>query len=246
MLSRCDVEMKIVEVYSSISGEAPTQGVLTTFVRLAGCNLECWKGYRGLTGCDTPFKDEYREQSVGDVVAEIEGFKIAHVLFTGGEPLLQWRDVSEVISRLGVQRQPVTLWENFSIETNGTVSVAPFLKSLPCGCRSRTRFVSDVKTPSSGYSKIRDIDQQVDELDPAYGDCLKFVVGDQDDLKFVDTVLLETSASTLPCYVSPLWGIMDPLEIVEWMKTSKWARRGSVSLSLQIHKILWDPVQRGV
>ena len=44
-------------------------------------------------------------------------------------------------------------------------------------------------------------------------------------------------------FFSPVLGKIEPAEIVEFMKTE---RLDKVRLQLQLHKIIWDPAQKGV
>lgn len=77
--------MRIAEVYPSIQGEGQFAGTPSVFVRTTGCNLRCWF-------CDTPFtswQPEGRQVSVADLLQEVLGLGIEHVVLTGGEPLLQ-------------------------------------------------------------------------------------------------------------------------------------------------------------
>ncbi len=45
------------------------------------------------------------------------------------------------------------------------------------------------------------------------------------------------------CLISPVYGDIEPYEIVEFMKNNK---MNQVRLQLQIHKIIWDKDKRGV
>jgi len=80
----------VTSVFRSISGEAGyrPQGSPMVFIRLFGCNLSC-------RYCDTKYAREpsknYKEMSPEEVLEEVVR-KIEpsdHILFTGGEPLLQ-------------------------------------------------------------------------------------------------------------------------------------------------------------
>ncbi|MFC2173986.1 7-carboxy-7-deazaguanine synthase QueE, partial [Acidobacteriota bacterium] len=62
--------MKVVEIYLSIQGESSFQGLPTSFIRLAGCNLAC-------SYCDTAYArnpDEGIEMAVEDAVSQILSF----------------------------------------------------------------------------------------------------------------------------------------------------------------------------
>lgn len=99
----------------TIQGEGPNAGRLSSFVRLAGCNLTC-------SWCDSKYTwdwdqhdhaSEVHPTSVSDVADLIERLP-GRIIVTGGEPLLQ-------ATALGL------LWaygrmrvRSFDVETNGT------------------------------------------------------------------------------------------------------------------------------
>lgn len=104
--------MKVNEIFNSFQGEGIYTGVPATFLRLAGCNLNC-------DFCDTDFK-EYDELSVNMVknilIENMEKHKTNIVVITGGEPLLQYNEVKQLIDELKCKVQ---------IETNGTIIKIP-------------------------------------------------------------------------------------------------------------------------
>lgn len=104
--------IRVLEVFNSIDGEQPRMGEITTFVRLAGCNLKC-------DYCDTPHSQSLRS---GEKTTVIELIKTIHtkrinnnITITGGEPLLQMVPLEELCHRLK------TLGYNINIETNGSI-----------------------------------------------------------------------------------------------------------------------------
>ena len=107
--------MKIVEIFQSIDGEVNAfyQGRLTTFVRTAGCNLNC-------SYCDTKYANEQveerKEESPEKIFKKIESLGCRKITITGGEPLLQ-KDIWELIDLLCLHRYEI------SIETNGTCMI---------------------------------------------------------------------------------------------------------------------------
>lgn len=118
------------EIFHSLQGEGISMGRPSVFVRLSGCNLSChW--------CDTPYtwffdghtgmhrgEQHYdrRANSVSwdiDRVAEaIRAFACRHIVFTGGEPLLQQPALAALCKLLGPDF-------HVEIESNGTVALAP-------------------------------------------------------------------------------------------------------------------------
>lgn len=104
---------KITEIFHSLQGEGIYLGHPTTFVRLAGCNLDC-------SYCDTPqAKDGGKtiEMNTSEVLTKINAITQPgqFVSFTGGEPLLQVGFISAIIPTLKEQKFRTYL------ETNGTL-----------------------------------------------------------------------------------------------------------------------------
>ena len=100
--------MEILEIFSSFQGEGPFVGTPATFLRLAGCNLNCeW--------CDTDLT-EVKEMSLERVSViiskQIKSFNINLLVITGGEPSLQLNEIEELIKLL-----PNNL--HIQMETNG-------------------------------------------------------------------------------------------------------------------------------
>ena len=123
--------MYLIEIYKSIQGESSFAGVPCIFVRLAGCNLRCaW--------CDSEytFTGGYK-LSEDEVVAEVEKLApVKLVEFTGGEPMLQEKELVPLMSRL------LELGYELMIETSGERP----LERVPRAVHK----IVDVKCPGSG------------------------------------------------------------------------------------------------
>lgn len=100
--------MRVNEIFHSIQGEGRFTGTPAVFVRLAGCNLNCWF-------CDTEFHT-FKEMTEDEIVAEACRFPSRHVVITGGEPTLQL--TSALTDRLHAAGFFIML------ETNGTTPMA--------------------------------------------------------------------------------------------------------------------------
>ncbi|MFC9585825.1 7-carboxy-7-deazaguanine synthase QueE [Streptomyces yangpuensis] len=104
----------------TFQGEGPSCGHPAVFIRLSRCNLTC-------RACDTketwdwtqfdPRKVSTR-QSVADLVAWVLSSPVELVVITGGEPLLQQRDLIPLVRRLLEEGRRI------EFETNGTVMPA--------------------------------------------------------------------------------------------------------------------------
>lgn len=107
------LKLFLCELYQSVQGEGLLTGTDSVFVRTSGCNLRC-------TFCDTPYSSwdpEGSHERVTDVVPQVIGFGLKHVVITGGEPMIQ-RDLGELTRLLKEAGQHIT------IETAGTVDQA--------------------------------------------------------------------------------------------------------------------------
>lgn len=113
------MKMKICEVFTSFQGEGYWMGKPAAFIRFAGCNIHC-------PFCDehTKYKNilDWDEEQIAQAVEEYE-----HVIFTGGEPMLQvdaWHDFAKDLHKDG---------HYLHIETNGTLSGVPkFIDWVTC------------------------------------------------------------------------------------------------------------------
>ena len=123
--------MYLIEIYKSIQGESSFAGVPCIFVRLAGCNLRCaW--------CDSEYTfTGGTKLSEDEVVAEVEKLApVKLVEFTGGEPLLQEKELVPLMSRL------LESGYELMIETSGERP----LERVPRAVHK----IVDVKCPESG------------------------------------------------------------------------------------------------
>lgn len=110
--------MNVTEIFLSIDGEVNIlgQGTISTFIRLAGCNLDC-------SYCDTPLKDSPgRKMTISEIMTKVNELKSQKITITGGEPLLQKKETLALIDKL------VSCGKIVSIETNGTKGIPkPYL-----------------------------------------------------------------------------------------------------------------------
>lgn len=105
------------EIFTSIQGEGVTAGVPSTFVRLSVCSLSC-------AFCDTAYTWDWRRYDpraeivrleVPEVIRRVVAGGTRNVVITGGEPLLQQRDLVPLAAGLKSEGQRI------EVETSGTV-----------------------------------------------------------------------------------------------------------------------------
>src|SRR5512135_1588803 len=96
--------MQVTEIYKSLQGESTHAGLPCVFVRLTGCNLRC-------SWCDTEYSfyggKKMTPEQVFDEVQTLSAGGLVEI--TGGEPMLQERDLVPFMQRLLDARYKVLL-----------------------------------------------------------------------------------------------------------------------------------------
>jgi 7-carboxy-7-deazaguanine synthase len=208
------------EIYQSIQGESSWAGLPCTFVRLTACDLRC-------SYCDTEYAFyEGKKRPLEQVISEVLAFDCPMVEVTGGEPLLQ-KNVLPLMTAFCDAGKIVL------IETSGAHDIS---KIDP-----RVHRIMDLKTPGSGEC-ARNLMENIPHL--AKRDEMKFVIGSREDYEWSRGMVREHGlAERVNCVLfSPIFGRIDPRQIVEWMLEDKLP----VRFQLQLHKFIWEPRARGV
>ena len=227
--------MQISEIYKSLQGESTYAGLPCVFVRLTGCNLRC-------SWCDSEFSFYGgRKMALQEVLTEVARLSPSGGLveITGGEPMLQERELIPLMEQLLEADYQVLL------ETSGERTLARVPKQVIK--------IVDVKCPHSGAADTFAMEnlkalQRHDEL--------KFVLSDRADYEFArDFVVNHQLAGRVhailfsPAFEKSASGardtshcLLDPQELAEWILADNVPAR----LSLQIHKLIWDPAAKGV
>ena len=215
--------LTINEIFYSIQGESTFAGQPCVFVRLTGCDLRC-------TYCDTEYAFyEGKRRGIGEIVAEVGKYPCRLVEVTGGEPLLQKR-VHTLMSRLCDDGYTVL------IETSGAHDIAPI--------DARVHRIMDLKCPSSGECE-RNLMANLPLL--GVRDEVKFVIGTEEDYAWAKAQVLAAvpgwADRVNAILFSPVFGKMTPLELATRVMADALPR---VRMQLQMHKLIWEPNQRGV
>lgn len=224
----------LIELYASVQGESSFAGMPCIFVRLAGCNLRC-------SWCDSEYTFHGGERfSLDQVVQQIADLTpIRLVEFTGGEPMLQERNLLPLMDWLLLEGYTLLL------ETSGERPLGNVPKAV--------HKIMDVKCPASGESARFHL-HNLEALTPR--DEVKFVLSDRGDYEFArdfirehdlsfrcGQILLSPAFSRTPTAErSTVNCTLDPRLLVEWMLADHLPAR----LSLQIHKFIWEPLKKGV
>jgi 7-carboxy-7-deazaguanine synthase len=238
--------LNVSEIFLSIQGEGTRAGRPCVMVRLAGCNLRChW--------CDTTYAQSGgRQMSTDDILRDVAKHLCKLVELTGGEPLLQPASLS-LLSRLCEGGYEALL------ETNGSLDIGRV--------DPRVVRIMDIKCPSSLQSN-HNLLANLDYLTAR--DELKLVIADRQDYEFARGIMREHPR--LPCKIifspvtsreRPLGAALrvrkrpQPADIQHEQKAiaatglaalAKWILddKLNVRLGLQLHKIIWPGIDKGV
>lgn len=212
--------MKINEVFYSIQGESSYMGWPCIFIRLTACNLRCFY-------CDTEYAFfEGKEMSISEILAAIGSHPARLVLVTGGEPMLQ-HDVHGLFQALLESGYTVC------VETGGQVPLH--------GLDPRVHKIMDLKCPSSGMHEHNHYDN-IQQL--TLNDEVKFVVGNRADFDWACDAIVRYDLTSRVGVVlfSPVYNVLAYADLARWVMDCKLP----VRMQLQLHKIIWPGVVRGV
>ena len=217
----------INEIYPAICGESRFIGRTCTLVRLTGCHIRC-------TWCDSEHSfSGGRAMDIDQVLESVRGYGFPTVLVTGGEPLLQG-EVVDLLATLLADDRTVLL------ETSGALGhdkLVP-LDQVPKGVRR----IVDIKAPGSG------IPGEIIDWKGIAGlgadDEIKIVCRDRADYEWGRDLVREGDRipSATVVTFSPVQGELLPADLAEWIL----ADGLDVFFLVQLHRVVWPDVQRGV
>jgi 7-carboxy-7-deazaguanine synthase len=220
MAEEKDKTIVVNEIYHSIQGESTWAGLPCVFVRLTFCDLRC-------NYCDTEYAFyEGKKESLGNIFEAVMKFGCPLVEVTGGEPLLQ-KNVLPLMTMLADAGRTILL------ETSGAHDIS--------AVDPRVHRIVDLKTPGSGEVE-RNLWSNMEHLTKL--DEVKCVIGSREDYEWSRERIqkFDLTNRCLAVLFSPIFGRIDPREIVEWIL----ADNLDVRFQLQMHKFIWTPTQRGV
>jgi 7-carboxy-7-deazaguanine synthase len=163
---------------------------------------------------------------IGAIIDQVSAYHCALVELTGGEPLVQ-KETPKLVDAL--------LKKNYEVmmETNGTLDIDRV--SNPC-----MRIV-DIKCPSSGEARNNDY-RNIEKLTKR--DQLKFVIESHEDYMFAKDIVSSKCKIIEPDHIlfSPVYDILKPDILAGWILRD----RLNVRFHLQLHRIIWPDISRGV
>tara|TARA_B100001175_G_C19512998_1_gene645155 strand:- start:2264 stop:3019 length:756 start_codon:yes stop_codon:yes gene_type:complete len=241
--------LRVSEMFYSIQGEGSFCGQPSVFLRLQGCNLTCG-GKSTITSkhcegkatwrCDTiEVWTKGNSMSFQKICEEWERNKWidrltngAHLVITGGEPLLQMDVLGLFLDYYNQQYQTVPFIE---IETNGTIEPSSAIKKYI------KQYNVALKLTNSGLQKenyfVKKAIQFFTNQKYAF---FKFVVSNEQDIKELEETYIEpfqldqSKIMLMPAADNKHdLAILEP-NVIEWCKQRAWR------YSARLHINIWD------
>lgn len=218
--------LNVSERFFSLQGESTWAGLPCCFIRLAGCNLRC-------SYCDSRYtwEEDGKETSLLEILAWIDTYPGIMVELTGGEPLLQESTYPLIKAILNQERTVL-------IETNGSVSV----EHVPSGAH----IILDIKCPGSGMenmTKWENIHLLRSRAEAGCHDEIKFVLSSQEDFFWAKKIVEQHDLLTIGSILfSPNTAMLSARELAELILQN----RLQVRMQLQLHRVIWPDIDRGV
>ena len=214
--------MKVSEIFYSIEGEGIEIGRPEIFIRLTGCNLRC-------TWCDTKYALENGEEmSIKEILQEVSKYPCKSVSITGGEPLLQKKELLELVEQL----KALDYW--IQINTNGTIFDGEIFNVV-------NLITMDCKCPSSGMKSDLKV---LARTKNSFGFKLqfKFIISSEKDYRYAKNIILTSLKGMANIIFQPEWHSRKfAKKLVEFVE-----RDGlNVRVILQQQKAIWG-LKRGV
>ena len=211
--------LRINEIFYSIQGESTQAGRPCIFIRLTYCNLRC-------SYCDTEYafyEGDYL--TITEILEKIKSYPCKLVEVTGGEPLVQ-KNVHALMRRLCDAGYEVML------ETGGHMDIGQV--------DMRVKKIVDVKCPGSGESE-KNFWNNLNQITKK--DEIKFVIKDRTDFDFASEVIEKYKlANRVSLLFSPVFQTVELNILAQWILESGIPAR----LQVQMHKLIWPEVTRGV
>jgi 7-carboxy-7-deazaguanine synthase len=212
--------ISICETFYSIQGEGQTAGVPAVFLRLAGCNLGCpGFSYKDPKtgehlGCDTKAVwQKGKQYAISETIDEwqVNGWidKLlagAHLVITGGEPLLQQEALLCFLQQL---EQKIYI----EIETNGTILFLPEVYARIDQINTSPKLANSGEPCEKRYKP-----EVLSQLASAEKTRFKFVVSQESDIAEIFANYVE------PFNISPsrVWLMPEGATAQEINKKSTW------------------------
>lgn len=221
-------------LFYSIQGEGPSIGVPAYFLRLAHCTLDCvWCDTAEVWKNSTTFTYEQVRQLFEEFGAFDRLSKGAHLILTGGSPLLQQSALAGFLGYLMFSAKKEKFDWTIECETEGVLmpeELVPFV----------AQWNVSPKLSSSGMDPMRRYKSDVLHWHNVNSNSyFKFPVSDHQDLREVLTIVEACSIFPQKVFLMPVADTKAKLE-ERSLQVVDWCKQYGFSFSTRLHLSLWD------
>jgi organic radical activating enzyme len=209
--------LKVNEIFYSIQGEGLNVGCPALFIRLTGCNLRC-------SWCDTQYAYDEGVEMVPEQIA-LNAQYYTHIVITGGEPLLQESELTELVELLSYSGAFI------EVETNGTIIPSANLTSLVDLFNVSPKFPT-ISGADFNLSVLRFFTQ----LDNAI---FKFVIENDDDFNIMQQLQNELQLSNDQILLMPE-GTTENTVKTNSLKLVELCKKANYRFSPRLHIMLYN------
>ncbi len=220
----------------TVQGEGPSLGKRCIFLRLSGCNLMCvW--------CDTPYTWDWegRNGRVYSPAVESHKMTVAQIIggmgrldnnamwvISGGEPMLQYKGIREVLRNYGGEVE---------IETNGTIDPRLLVEGVNDDRPGSVDIIFNV-SPKLLHSGNGPTDERWLRVYSAYDSRFKFVCQNVSDLEEVASIVERNRIPKSQVWIMPEGREAGPInrtahELADEVLKREW------NLTTRLHVLLW-------
>jgi 7-carboxy-7-deazaguanine synthase len=227
--------LKISEIFYSLQGEGINTGKPVIFLRTSLCNLTC-------SWCDTKYTwdwghynytVEVKELSIDQVIKSISKYRSRHLVITGGEPMIQQRQLLPFIKEIKEMGYFI------EIETNGTILPAENFDRLIDQWN-----VSPKLTSSANVKSLREIENCYLFFSNHPKCFFKYVISDSTDLSELEDLVGKYKISTSKIILVPQGNDKEQvISRARWL--SETCKKRGYILSMRLQTLLWSN-QRGI
>lgn len=230
-------KLAVAEMFGpTFQGEGPSLGKRCIFLRLSGCNLMCvW--------CDTPYTWDWEgrngvvykpsEESKLLTIAQVVGGmsrldQNAMWVISGGEPMLQYKAIGELLKNYGGEVE---------IETNGTIDPRPLVDTV---AESRGEIVDIIfnVSPKLLHAGNGPTEERWLRIYSAFDSRFKFVCQNVQDLDEVAGIVERNHIPASQTWIMPEGRQAGPIErtaheLADEVLKRRW------NLTTRLHILLW-------
>lgn len=237
------------EIFYTLQGEGQSMGRPALFVRTSECNLKCvwcdtpntwnWEGQPNVHSDDRQYRreDEQIELSTTDLVDRIIDTEVDRIVLTGGEPMMQQRQLTETLFLLKSINPDIFV----EIETNGTITPRDFkiedhrasMVELVDQWNVSPKLSSSKNDPRKAF-KI-DTLKRYNELE---GSAFKFVIGNETDRDEAEQMIAMAELDERKIWIMPEGRTAE--EIHDRMADlAEYCKERGFNLTTRLHIEIW-------